>query len=48
MRYSFGDALADLAKATVGGAVFGTVLIYGATKVMAATQRHCTRRPRAA
>lgn len=37
MRYSFSDAFADLAKATVGGAVFGSALIYGATKVMAAT-----------
>ena len=35
MRYSFSDALADLAKATVGGAAFGGALIYGATKARA-------------
>lgn len=29
MRYSFGNALCDFAKAVAGGAVFGTVLIAG-------------------
>ena len=37
MRYSLYDAAKDFAKAVMGGAAFGSALIYGATKVMAAT-----------
>lgn len=37
MRYSLYDAATDFAKACAVGAVFGSALIYGATKAMAAT-----------